>query len=117
MKTFVVRKEHLKLAKRMVVYWNTNCYLGAPAVDSKRPYGDSSILENIGEIIGEKPEDKDGDYPIYSERQLLRFGNLHKDMEHVVQILLANLGLKQGVYEADDYDTNWRPKSVKREAQ
>jgi hypothetical protein len=33
---------------------------------------------------------------------------LHKETETALQILLFNLSIKPGKYEADDYDINWK---------
>jgi hypothetical protein len=114
MKKFTVKEEHIKLLQHMWVWFDDNAYMGAPAVDIKRPYGNSSVLEDIGEIIGEKPAAMDGDYPIYSDKQQDSFKALHEEMGDVLQILVRNLGIKPGVYECDDYDVNWRPVRNKR---
>ena len=39
-KTFEVKPEHIKLIKKMCISWQ-DCEFGAPAIDCKRPYGNS----------------------------------------------------------------------------
>ena len=48
---FRLKEEHLTLLRRMYVYWE-DCEYGAPAVDCKRPYGNSGVESDIAEILG-----------------------------------------------------------------
>ncbi|MCU1325011.1 MAG: hypothetical protein JWN34_381, partial [Bryobacterales bacterium] len=61
MSDFFVTSEHLKLLQRMCVGWQ-DCEYGAPEIDPKRPYGNSSVEYDILEILGVKPDSED-DYP------------------------------------------------------
>ena len=45
---FTVTEEHLKLLRRAYVDWE-DCEFGAPAIDCKRPYGNSDVIADIGE--------------------------------------------------------------------
>ena len=62
---FTVTEEHLKLLRRAYVGWDP-CEFGAPAIDCKRPYGNSDVISDIGEILGYErvhwDPDDDGDY-------------------------------------------------------
>ena len=48
---FELKEEHLKLLSAMWVVWE-NDYDGAPAIDIKRPYGNSSVYEDVFELLG-----------------------------------------------------------------
>jgi len=106
---FVVQAEHIKLVKRFNVWWE-DCEFGAPAIDCKRPYGNSDVTNDIAEILGwEQFEDEDGEMHLSREQgELAR--RLHKEMETVLQILCANAdeGLSEGPY-CKPFLGNWGP--------
>jgi hypothetical protein len=109
-KIFKVKEEHIKLLKRMYVGWQ-DCEFGAPEIDPKRPYGNSSVCEDIHEILtGESIGCTDSKRDELTEKEEEKYCILHKEMETALQILLANLSIHPGVYEADEYDINWKPK-------
>lgn len=76
--------EHVKLLKRLEWQWQ-DCESGAPAVDCKRPYGNSGDPEDdIREILGWR-EGKTPDERIEQEERAF---DLHHEMLGViVQIL------------------------------
>lgn len=47
--TFEIKNEHLELLKRAFVSWDS-CEYGAPAINCKRPYGNSYVEGDIGWI-------------------------------------------------------------------
>ena len=96
---FFVTDGHLKLLKRMYVGWD-HCEFGAPAIDCKRPYGNSDVLMDMAEIL-DIPVERDSDLP----DQELRF--LHEEMKTVLQILVFNLGIEGGLYRAEEYSQEW----------
>lgn len=102
---FTVTSDHLKLLRRAYVTWE-DCEFGAPAIDCKRPYGNSSVYHDIAEILG-IPALHDEDEPFTAE-QYDRMRQLHKETQTALQIILATLRFGLGEYEADKYDTNWR---------
>lgn len=109
MREFEVLPEHIKLLKRAHIHWE-NCEFGAPAIDCKRPYGNSSVIQDIAEIL-EWPlfKDHEGDEhltPIQHENAY----DLHKGTFEALQIFLCTGRMKPGVYVADDYENNWRLK-------
>lgn len=96
--TFNITKDHLKLLQRLTVDWQDSEY-GAPAIDPKRPYGNSDVENDIREILGKK----------LSASQCR---DIHEDMEIVLQILLRNGKLKTGQYtKAEQYSDDWKPLS------
>lgn len=89
---FVVQKEHIKLLQNAVVRWE-DCEFGAPAIDCKRPYGNSGVYEDMCEILDIPFESMDKDY--------LR--SLHAGTSNALQILLVRGNLVPGRYTSTDY--------------
>lgn len=105
MQTFTVTHEHLKLLQRMWVRWD-DCEYGAPAIDSKRPYGNSDVEGDIAEILGWE-YDKDHWDGMPSDLRDVA-SSIHSEMKTVLQILVVNLHIYVGKYERPDrYGTNW----------
>lgn len=104
---FTVKEQHLKLLKRLVIGYDADTEFGAPEVDPKRPYGNSDVYTDIGEILGIKPDAGDSDDPEWSTPMKERFDELHGDMENVLQILVQNNGVQLGEYKADEYSRKW----------
>ena len=98
-KTFTVKDEHIKLLKAARVRWE-DCEFGAPAIDCKRPYGNSDVYGDMAEILGVPDEPES--YP-----ELLK---LHQELEIVLQILIDNLSIEVGTYKQNDRysDDLWR---------
>lgn len=95
--TFKITEAHLKLAQRMYVSWE-DCEYGAPSIDCKRPYGNSSVTEDILEILGLPFPDSD-EIPehLYDYAR-----QLHQDMETCLQICLVTQRFETGLYEKLD---------------
>lgn len=107
-KQFRVLPEHVKLLQSAYVGWDSGEF-GAPAIDCKRPYGNSSVIPDIGEILGETPEDDaTDDYGGWSRAQEERFCQLHEETAHALQIFLRTGVLQPGLYEAEKYRQDWR---------
>lgn len=105
---FRVLPEHVKLLQRAYVSWDEGEF-GAPAIDCKRPYGNSNAIADIGKILGEVPEEgADTTEERWSSAQEMRFCRLHKETASALQICLRTGQLKPGLYEADRYTQNWR---------
>jgi len=104
--TFTVTEDHLKLAKRMYVSWDSGEF-GAPAIDCKRPYGNSDVLGDIAEIVGMKAPDfeEDETWPPEDEKKL---NDLHQDMKTVLQIGLRTGQFKAGTYQSERFMQEWR---------
>ena len=107
MKSLKITEQHIKLLNRMYIGWE-DCEFGAPAVDCKRPYGNSHVYGDIGEILEIKPDSKyEGEY---SEEQEQEFLDLHLEMQDILQILVQypTEGLRIGrTYEREDYK-HWK---------
>lgn len=99
---FTVTLDHIMLSRRMNVEWDGSEF-GAPAIDPKRPYGNSDVLGDIAEILGWKQREES-----LSEEQETRAHQLHGEMEIALEILLRTGGLTPGDYVASDYQRDWR---------
>ena len=88
-----VTSEHLKLLQAMYLRWE-DCEYGAPAVDCKRPYGNSDVEADILELLGENRNEDYDDSFSRTQREYAR--RLHHEMLSVMQHLLSNLSIKVG---------------------
>jgi hypothetical protein len=100
---FVLKPEHILLLKNAYVGWN-DCEFGAPEIDPKRPYGNSSVRLDIAEILGlELFEDAEGEKHLSAEQKKY-IDDLHRDTQTALQIVLRNFEIKPGEYHTDKYD-------------
>ena len=107
---FTLTDRHLALLKRANVDWDDGEF-GAPAIDCKRPYGNSDVLDDLADILGlEQFEDRHGDTHLNREQEDLLV-RLHRETQTALQIVLSRIGLpvSPGTYAADQYDTFWEP--------
>lgn len=103
-KRFEVKSEHLKLLNNAYVDWNDREF-GAPSIDCKRPYGNSSVLLDMHELLTDSKSPDDFEL---TEEQQNHYRQLHKETQIVLQIILATQSFVPGIYEADEYHWNWR---------
>ena len=107
--TFELTQQHLALLQRMNVGWQ-DCEFGAPEIDPKRPYGNSGVLEDIAEILGETPRGPAtwGDEREFSAEQEERFNRLHRETQTALQVVLASRSFAPGVYRTSmRYKMDW----------
>lgn len=71
---FTVTEDHLKLFTELTFRYEDGIEFGAPAVDPKRPYGNSSVFMDMREILGED----------YEDHELLA---LHESLRYVLQLV------------------------------
>lgn len=111
-KIFELKEEHIKLLKAAYVGWN-DCEFGAPEIDPKRPYGNSSVYPDIGKIL-DIPHDPcrdpnaDGRYA-WTGTQCEEMRQLHDETQIALQIFLKNAKIEPGEYEAFGYKVDWKP--------
>ncbi len=104
MTEFRLTEDHLKLLRRANIGWES-CEYGAPAMDCKRPYGNSNVEDDICRIIGWCPLDEATED--WSREQRDRASQLHQDLQIALQLLVIYAGskLKTGLYRmTKDYD-------------
>lgn len=107
---FELLPEHVSLLRRAYVDWQ-DCETGAPEINPKRPYGNSSVALDVAEILGASmpPDDDRGreEWERTAGRDLM---DLHYDTATALQIVLATGAFQPGRYVRDDpYTRDWRP--------
>lgn len=102
MQYFTVLPEHLTLLKSANVSWH-HCEFGAPAIDCKRPYGNSSVFSDIGRMLGIVP-DQNGYFTDEQEAYMLK---IHEETQTVLQIFLSTGKMEAGKYQCENYYRNW----------
>lgn len=105
---FTLTDEHIKLLRHSYVDW-WDCETGAPAIDPKRPYGDSGVENSMheiltGEVIGCIHSKRDE----LTEEEISYYIKLHKVTKIALQVVLATGKFETGTYECDKYSINWR---------
>ena len=105
-KEFTLTEEHIKLLSKMVVGWQ-DCEFGAPEINPKRPYGNSSVILDMAEILGmESMVCPHCDTPL-EEQDEDKLNDLHKETETALQIVLSTQSFKPGKYVVDRYKHDW----------
>jgi hypothetical protein len=102
---FTVTEEHLKLLRHAVIRWQGDEF-GAPEVDPKRPYGNSSVYPDIAEILGIQPDGDD--YEPFSEALRERMDKAHRGTEKALQIAVRTGSFEAGDYIAPRYSRDWK---------
>lgn len=90
---FTLTAEHVALLRRMCVGWQ-DCETGAPEIDPKRPYGNSSVALDVAEILGWEVDEDEG----LDDEQRHRAMALHRETEVALQVVLQT-----GSFEPGDY--------------
>jgi hypothetical protein len=109
MKYFEITEDHLKLLRRMYISWD-HCEFGAPAVDCKRPYGNSDVYGDIAEILDLYiPDDEDGCWSDIADIKYIAYmDKIHQEMQTVLQIGVRIGYFKPGFYECEKYSEDWK---------
>src|SRR3990167_6129457 len=103
MRTFELKPEHLKLLQRAYIRWE-DYEFGAPAINCKRPYGNSYVYGDIADILDIKPDDADAfGAPALSEAQESAMRQLHSETTDALQIILTTQSFEPGVYVLEGY--------------
>lgn len=112
---FRVLPEHVTLLSNARVGWDDG-EVGAPAIDCKRPYGNSHPLSDIARLLNlspdgkvredEDPQDRDF-YEMYSDASIARMNALHEQTQTALQIFLTTGTMLPGLYEVEKYKRNW----------
>lgn len=99
---FTVTHEHLKLLKHTFTVWN-RCEYGAPAIDPKRPYGDSDVANSIIEILNWPKAECPHCGELLDDSIFASAKAIHKETETALQIALCTGEFKVGTYERDQH--------------
>lgn len=101
---FTITEQHLKLIRAMQIDFDASIEFGAPAVDPKRPYGNSSVYVDMRKILGMPAPDDDMDCQEEEERALYK---LHEETATALQIAVATGSFEAGEYRAPAYTSRW----------
>lgn len=103
---FVLTSEHIKLLRRLTVYWRINRDgYSAPTVDVVRPYGNSDVHGDIAEILGLPQPDWDAG-ETFSPDQTILMDAFHRETEFALQVVLQTGQFQPGLYARRWY-TDW----------
>ena len=104
---FTVTDEHLRLLHRAYVSWDETEF-GAPAINCKRPYGNSDVMSDIAEILDIQESEWNDEYedplPDYEQR----FLRLHVETAVALQIALSTGEFRTGRYTREDESYGWK---------
>jgi len=106
-KKITIKAEHILLLKNMSIDWQ-DCEYGAPEVNPKRPYGNSSGSADVCRVLGWV---KNPDYDEWSKTQLADARMLHEEMLYVLKVLCQNPnGIEMGATHENmsKYGNDWR---------
>ena len=105
---FELTDTHIKLLRRFYVCW-WDCETGAPAIDPKRPYGNSDVPADIHEILtGESIGCTDSVRDELTEDEIESYLKLHSETQTALQIVLRTGGFRTGIYQACKYERDWK---------
>ena len=102
---FTLKPEHIQLLRKAYVRWE-DCETGAPAIDPKRPYGNSYVAGDVWEILyGDLPTGHDdNELSKTQEEEMLA---LHRETEKALQVILSAGEFVPGEYTCPDYCGKW----------
>ncbi|QNJ55901.1 hypothetical protein SEA_RASPUTIA_11 [Microbacterium phage Rasputia] len=117
MSDFILTEDHLALLSQTYIDWEDYAYEGAPAVNIKRPYGNSGVIEDVAEILSgnranEVTDDskyvfnRDGDIVsvmTVDGRTLTQtdLERIHKETATALQIVLCTFSFTPGTYRRE----------------
>ena len=103
---FTVTEDHLKLLQHVYLYWDYGEGYGAPAINPKKPYGNSDVERDVAEILDAPNSDWEGDeddeYLDLTPEAREHFARLHVETMIVLHIVLAARDIRPGRYIRDD---------------
>lgn len=101
---FVLTEQHVKLLRNTCTSWY-DAEFGAPCIDPKRPYGNSSVYHDMIRILEiDAPADEDGEY---AEQLYEQLRNLHEELETALEVVLSAGSFEPGVYCTHSYGSDW----------
>jgi hypothetical protein len=102
--SFTLTAEHLTLARAMYLEWRL-VETGAPSVNPKRPYGNSSVARDVADLLGWgwPDEETSDDYDAEVAPLEARASAVHREMEVAMAVILQHAGMPAapGVYVND----------------
>ena len=112
MRTFEIPEDHLKLVQNMY-FEEGYCEACSPAVDQKRPFGNSDWEWDVVRIL--HPDQYEDLLERWNEGQAedevdalyWEASSLMQELPTVLEICARTLSFVPGKYTSDDYKSNW----------
>jgi hypothetical protein len=98
---FTLTDAHIVLLRHMRVAWNDTEFGSAPAIYARRPYGNSSVLEDVAELVGMPPWD------LRSTAEDAQCLWLHLQTQAALEVVLSTGAFEPGEYELDAHTFRW----------
>lgn len=111
MNWFLLTPQHIALLRKASVVWD-ECECGAPAIDCKRPYGNSDYLCDVAKVVGLEP---DGTWDNWNEENLGMMARLHRETETALQVVLSSGSFEPGMYFQRGFGIPWVPSNTNPE--
>jgi hypothetical protein len=85
-----ITETHKRMLKRLQIQWEREGRgIGRLGIDSKRPYGNSRVHEDIAELAGMRKLDYEKDES-YTEVEIAKMRQLHQDMAAILKQLISD---------------------------
>jgi len=100
---FEVKEHHIRLLKKASLRWEDGEF-GAPAIDCKRPYGDSCVYESMAEILNIEYDAEQG--LSYAQQDYLYI--THLETLKALAIFLSTGVMEAGHYKIEKFGERWQ---------
>lgn len=112
---FELTEDHITLLQAMNIRWDSAMF-GAPAGDTKRPFGSSGsgvIRREICDMLGYEPVTTDEfDHPVYDNDDEDAALETYRECDTALQIVLSCQTFEPGVFEKQEYTRDWERVAV-----
>lgn len=107
---FELRPEHVKLLRATHITWY-DVETGAPAIDGKRPYGNSDValdvIDEVGRLVGWETDEDECTPRQWREQEEAALA-LHRETKTALQVVLYTGAFVPGTYRSDWYGRAWK---------
>lgn len=84
-------------------------------IDPKRPYGNSAVISDIGEILEIEKEDINQYGECYSGKQVEELNKIHLSIDEALISVIKNIDFTFGLYEKENrFDSEWKRNKQER---
>lgn len=109
---FTLTAEHVTLLRHAVVSWE-DCEFGAPAIDCKRPYGNSDVIGDMVELLEVEGHRDQWGEDMISDADTFHLIELHRELETALQIVLGCGTFHPGRYvRSETWRNDWKLSEV-----
>lgn len=106
---FELTENHIKLLNKANIIWN-DAENGAPAIDSKRPYGSSSMLLDASKILRRKNIPVEKGIKGFDRQEFIdsKIIDIHYETRTALEIILSTRSFETGIYEKTSPREDWK---------